>query len=302
MKNYLAKLTTEQVNEKSRNIDRMSTIEIVQLMNAEDQKVIDAVNQEIPNIAKAVEFIYEAIQKGGRLFYIGAGTSGRLGILDAAECPPTFHTPPEMVQGIIAGGEEAVFVAVEGAEDDKEAGKKDLQARSLTKNDVVVGIAASGRTPYVLGALEYANSIGAMTIGLTSNRNVPISRVAKHTIEVVVGPEVITGSTRLKAATAHKMVLNMFSTISMIKLGKTYENLMVDVNATNEKLVQRAHNIVMSVTGVTYEEAEKVLKETNLKVKPAIVMLEANVSYSEALDYLKKANGFIREAIELARK
>ncbi|MCJ7841535.1 N-acetylmuramic acid 6-phosphate etherase [Lederbergia sp. NSJ-179] len=298
----LSKLITEQINENSKGIDQMSTQQIVQLMNNEDQKVIEAIQAVIPSIVKATDEIYYALQKGGRLFYIGAGTSGRLGILDAAECPPTFYTTPEMVQGIIAGGNQAVFVAVEGAEDNPEAGKKDLEEKELTPTDIVVGIAASGRTPYVIGALEYARSIGTATIGLTCNKDTPISKVVDHSIEVIVGPEVLTGSTRLKAATAHKMVLNMFTTISMIKMGKVYENLMIDLQPTNSKLVERARTMLMAITGKTFEEAKKALEETNLKVKPAIVMLEAEVSCEEAFVYIDRANGFVREAIQLARQ
>ncbi|WP_230200221.1 N-acetylmuramic acid 6-phosphate etherase [Bacillus niameyensis] len=297
----LSKLTTEQVNENTRNIDKMSTMDIIQLMNKEDQKVIDAVNRELPKISQVIDLIHQSFRRGGRLFYIGAGTSGRLGILDAAECPPTFCAPPEMVQGIMAGGKEAVFEAVEGAEDDKDAGKLDLEARKLTDIDIVVGIAASGRTPYVIGGLEFANSIGAATVALSCNEGTPIGKEANISIETVVGPEVLTGSTRLKAASAHKMVLNMFTTASMIKLGKTYENLMIDLNPSNEKLVERAHNMLMTITGATSEEAEEALQITNLRVKPAIVMLKADVSYEKALEKIDKANGFVREAINLAR-
>lgn len=302
MKVNLSKLTTEQINEGTKNIDQLSTMEMVKLMNAEDRKVIEAVEAVLPDITTAIDVIHEAFKKGGRLFYIGAGTSGRLGVLDAAECPPTFYTPPEMVQGIIAGGNKAVFVAVEGAEDDVEAGKKDLQEKEITNRDVVVGIAASGRTPYVIGALNYAKEVGAATIALSCNSDTKISHVADYAIEVVVGPEVLTGSTRLKAATAQKMVLNMFTTVSMIKMGKAYENLMVDLNPSNEKLVERARNMLMAITGKTYEEAEKALYETNLKVKPAIVMLEAGISHEKAIKAIEQSHGFVREAIEIARK
>ncbi|MFS0612377.1 N-acetylmuramic acid 6-phosphate etherase [Lederbergia ruris] len=298
----LSELITEQVNENSKDIDQMSTLQMIQLMNEEDEKVIEAIQSVVPSIAEATDQIHHALQQGGRLFYIGAGTSGRLGVLDAAECPPTFYTPPEMVQGIIAGGNQAMFVAVEGAEDDPEGGAQDLKERKLTSKDIVVGIAASGRTPYVIGALEYARSIGVKTIGLTSNHGTPIGKLADYSIEVVVGPEVLTGSTRLKAATAHKMVLNMFTTISMIKMGKAYENLMIDVQPTNSKLVDRARTMLMTITGKTFEEAKKALEETNLKVKPAIVMLEAEVSYEEAVAYIDQAKGFVRKAIELAQQ
>lgn len=302
MKVNLSKLTTEQVNEKTKNIDQLSTIETITLMNKEDYKVIAAVEAVLPEVAAAIDVIYEAFKNNGRLLYIGAGTSGRLGVLDAAECPPTFYTPPEMVQGIIAGGESAMFVAVEGAEDNAEAGKHDLQTRGITEHDVVVGIAASGRTPYVTGALTYAKEIGAATIALSCNSNATISKYADHAIEVVVGPEVLTGSTRLKAATAQKMILNMFTTVSMIKMGKAYENLMVDLNPSNEKLVERARNMLMAITGRKYEEAAAALNETNLKVKPAIVMLGADVSYEAAMEAIAQSDGFVRKAISIARK
>ncbi|MBO0991664.1 N-acetylmuramic acid 6-phosphate etherase [Bacillus sp. SD088] len=298
----LSELITEQVNENSKDIDQMSTLQMIQLMNDEDRKIITAIQSVMPAIAEATDQIYNALQNDGRLFYIGAGSSGRLGVLDAAECPPTFYTQPEMVQGIIAGGNQAMFVAVEGAEDDLEGGAQDLKQKNLTSKDIVVGIAASGRTPYVIGALEYARSIGAKTIGLTCNHGAPIGTIADYSIEVIVGPEVLTGSTRLKAATAHKMVLNMFTTISMIKMGKAYENLMIDVQPTNSKLVDRARTILMTITGKPFEEATKALEETNLKVKPAIVMLEADVSSEEAFQYIEKANGFVREAIQLAKR
>lgn len=298
----LSELITEQVNENSKDIDQMSTLQMIQLMNDEDRKIITAIQSVMPAIAEATDQIYDVLQNNGRLFYIGAGSSGRLGVLDAAECPPTFYTPPEMVQGIIAGGNQAMFVAVEGAEDDLEGGARDLKQKNLTSKDIVVGIAASGRTPYVIGALEYARSIGAKTIGLTCNHGAPIGAIADYSIEVIVGPEVLTGSTRLKAATAHKMVLNMFTTISMIKMGKAYENLMIDVQPTNSKLVDRARTILMTITGKPFEEAKKALEETNLKVKPAIVMLEADVSSEEAFQYIEKANGFVREAIQLAKR
>ncbi|MCM3112190.1 N-acetylmuramic acid 6-phosphate etherase [Lederbergia lenta] len=302
MKVNLSKLTTEQVNENTKSIDQLSTIDMITLMNEEDENVIAAVRAVLPEIASAIDVIHQAFKRNGRLFYVGAGTSGRLGILDAAECPPTFYTPPEMVQGLIAGGNEAMFIAVEGAEDDTEGGKSDLIEKELTDRDVVVGIAASGRTPYVIGALQYANGIGAATIALSCNSKAKISQYANHVIEVVVGPEVLTGSTRLKAATAQKLVLNMFTTVAMIKLGKAYENLMVDLHPSNGKLVERAKNMLMAITDKTYEEAEAALIETNLKVKPAIVMLEAGVSYKEAVLAIQESDGFVRQAITIARK
>ncbi|MBS4177961.1 N-acetylmuramic acid 6-phosphate etherase [Lederbergia citrea] len=300
MKVNLSELTTEQINEGTQNLDKLSTLEVIQLMNEEDNKVIEAVHAVLPNVAKAIDAIHLAFKKGGRLFYIGAGTSGRLGILDAAECPPTFYTAPEMVQGIMAGGNQAVFSAVEGAEDDHEAGKKDLMDKGITNNDVVVGVAASGRTPYVMGALLYAKKIGAATIALSCNKNAKISPLADYAIEAIVGPEVLTGSTRLKAATAQKIILNMFSTVSMVKLGKTYGNLMVDLHPSNEKLVERARNMLMTITGKSYEEATQALNQTNLKVKPAIVMLQADVSYETAKLAIEKSNGFVHEAVLIA--
>lgn len=297
----LTALTTEQRNQRSRNIDQLSTHEIINLMNNEDSTVTEAIQAALPQIEGAIDAIYHSLKNNGRLFYIGAGTSGRLGVLDAAECPPTFCTPPELVQAIIAGGETAMFTAVEGAEDDLEGGAKDLESRGFTESDVVVGIAASGRTPYVIGALKYARSLGAVTVALACNQNAEISKYADHKIEVVVGPEILSGSTRLKAATAQKMVLNMLTTTTMIKLGKVYDNLMVDLHASNIKLVERAKRIVMDIAGVTYEQAEEALSQTNQKVKPAIVMLAAEVSVEKANEAIWKADGFTRQAIELAK-
>jgi len=298
----ITSLTTEQRNDRSRNIDQLSTLEIISLMNKEDGTVAEAVEKALPQIEAAIEAIYHTLKNNGRLFYVGAGTSGRLGVLDAAECPPTFCTPPELVQAIIAGGESAIFTAVEGAEDCREDGAKDLERKGITKSDVVVGIAASGRTPYVIGALEYARSLGAVTVSLACNQNAEISQYADHKIEVVVGPEILSGSTRLKSATAQKMILNMLSTTTMIKLGKIYDNLMVDLHASNIKLVERAKRIVMEITGVAYEEAAEALKLTNQKVKPAIVMLMGGVSVERANEAIEQANGFTRRAIELAKE
>jgi N-acetylmuramic acid 6-phosphate etherase len=300
MNTNLSNLTTEQVNNRTQKIDQMTTIEILKLINDEDRTVADAVQMALPQIEAAIEGIYKALHDGGRLFYIGAGTSGRLGIVDASECPPTFRTPTDMIQAIIAGGERAIFSAKEGAEDDPGQGQKDLKQRQLSKRDVVVGIAASGRTPYVIGALNYANKVGAATVALSCNRDAVISRSADHPIEVIVGPEILMGSTRLKAATAQKMVLNMITTTAMIKLGKVYENLMVDLHANNKKLIERARRIVIMVTGVSDETAERVLNETNQEVKPAIVIIKTGVSLEVARDAIKQANGFVRQAIELA--
>lgn len=302
MKENLSRLTTEQINERTTEIDQMSTKQIIQLMNDEDRTVADAVQAVLPQVEKAVDLIYQSLSSGGRLFYIGAGTSGRLGILDASECPPTFYTPPELVQAIIAGGEQAILEAIEGAEDDPQGGAIDLQKRGLNEKDVVVGIAASGRTPYVKGALEYARKIGAATISLSNNKDALISQLSDCPIEAVVGPEILTGSTRLKAGTAQKMILNMLTTTTMIKLGKVYGNLMVDLNASNEKLIERARQMVIKITGVSYDEASKVLSQTNQRVKPAIVMLEAGVSVNIANNALNKTNGLVRKAIKIAKK
>lgn len=302
LKVNITSLTTEQRNQRSLNIDQLTTSQIIGMMNEEDETVSRAVRKVLPQIDKAIEAIYATLKQSGRLFYIGAGTSGRLGVLDAAECPPTFCTPPDMVQAIMAGGESAMFTAVEGAEDDLDGGAKDLEKRGFTKNDILVGIAASGRTPYVIGALKYAQNLGAITVSLACNENAEISKYAHHSIEVIVGPEILSGSTRLKSATAQKMILNMLSTTAMIKLGKVYGNLMVDLHASNLKLIERARRIVMDVTGITYQEAEVILNQTNQKVKPAIVMALAGVSLEKANEVIDRANGFTRKAIEFANE
>lgn len=293
----LENLTTEARNEKTMNLDEMSIVEFLTTMNKEDEKVAKAVNDEIPSIAKAVEAIIEVKKQGGRLIYIGAGTSGRIGLLDAVECPPTFGTNPEEVLGLMAGGEKAFIKAVEGAEDSKDLGKEDLQNIGLTNGDIVVGIAASGRTPYVIGALEYARSIGAPTVAVSCNKGSDIGRIADISIEVVAGPEVLTGSTRLKAGTAQKLICNMLSTASMVGVGKVYGNLMVDVQLTNEKLVERAKRIVMEATSCTYDTAEEYLEKTNSNSKLAIVMILTGLSYEESLQRLEKTKGFVRQAI-----
>lgn len=294
----LNKMVTEKRNLNTKDIDKVSTLEMVRKINDEDKLVAYAVEKELPQIAEAIDKIAEAINNGGRLIYCGAGTSGRLGILDASECPPTYGVSPELVQGIIAGGMEAIFKAKEGAEDSKELCVEDLKNMNFTKGDVLVGIAASGRTPYVIGGLEYANSIGAVTVGVTCNPGSEIAAVAKIAISPVVGPEVITGSTRMKAGTAQKMVLNMLSTGAMVKTGKVYGNLMVDVKATNEKLVERAKHIVMEATEVTREKAEAVLEETNYDVKLSILMIMTNLSKEEGKSLLEKNNGYIAKALE----
>lgn len=290
----LEKLTTELRNPKSMELDNKSIKEVLLLMNEEDATVPLAVKKEIDNIESVVKGVVKAFKNGGRLIYVGAGTSGRLGILDASECPPTFGVEPTLVQGLIAGGEKAILKAIEGAEDDEESGQLDLKAISINEKDVVVGIAASGRTPYVIGALKYANEVGATTASISNNKHSVIGKIAQIAIEVETGPEVLTGSTRLKAGTAQKLVLNMISTASMIGIGKVYENLMVDVLPTNKKLVERSKRIIMEATGVDYDTAQTYFLRANQEVKPAIVMILLNCSYEEALDKLEKSNGFIR--------
>lgn len=294
----LSKLTTESRNQNTLYIDKVSTIEMVKKINDEDKKVAEAVEKELPQIAKAIDGIVDRIHKGGRLIYMGAGTSGRLGILDASECPPTYGVSEDLVQGLIAGGYEAIFRAKEGAEDSKELAVKDLKDKDLNLNDIVVGLAASGRTPYVIGGLEYANEIGALTISITCNKDSDVSKTSKIAISPVVGAEVITGSTRLKAGTAQKLVLNMLSTGTMIKLGKVYGNLMVDVRATNEKLVERAKRIVCEATNVGTEEATKYLEETKFDVKLAIFMILSGLNKEKAEDKLVKNKGYIAKALE----
>lgn len=294
----LEHLTTERENEKSVGLDEMSPLEIVTLMNEEDRTVAEAVRQVLPAIAEAVEAIAASFRAGGRLIYVGAGTSGRLGVLDASELPPTFGLDPSRAIALMAGGREAVFQAKEGAEDDAEAGRRDLQGIRLEARDAVVGISASGRTPYVVGALRYAKEIGAKAISLSCNRGSRMSAIADVAIEVVTGPEVLTGSTRLKAGTAQKMVLNMLSTAAMVRLGKTYKNLMVDVKPTNEKLMDRARRILMKAAGVSYEEAERALKAADHQVKVALVMIRTGATAEEARARLEAAGGFVRGAVE----
>lgn len=296
---YLGNLITEKVNEKSKNIDMCGTKEILEIINSEDRLVPDAVAKEIPNIAKAVDVVVDRLKSGGKLFYVGAGTSGRLGILDASECPPTYGVSHELVQGIIAGGYEAIFKAVEGAEDDEEAGKRVIYEKKITDRDVVVGITASGRTPYVLGAVRAAKIIGAITIGVSNNSTSLVKDEADIAITPVVGPEVVMGSTRMKAGTAQKLVLNMITTASMIKLGKVYGNLMVDLQPTNKKLVDRTIRIVSYATGLSEEEVKKYLNESRYRPKVAIVMIKTGVDAKEAEKLLNKADGFVSRAIGL---
>lgn len=296
----LSRLATEESNPKSTRLDEMTTNEVLNIMNEEDQTIALAVQKVIPQIEQTVEKVVNAFKSGGRLIYVGAGTSGRIGVLDAVECPPTFSTSHEQVQAVLAGGKGAMFNAVEGAEDDEQLGATDLEKLVIKKNDVIIGIAASGRTPYVKGALIHANSCGATTVSLSSNEQSTISNFADIKIEVVTGPEVLTGSTRLRAATAHKMILNMISTTAMIKIGKVYKNLMVDLNASNFKLRERAKQMVCNITDVTYEQAESVLEETDYDVKLAIVMIIAEVKKEKAETLITNSNGFVRDAVKLA--
>jgi N-acetylmuramic acid 6-phosphate etherase len=290
-------ILTEQRNPATTGLDCMSALEIVTAMNTEDARVAQAVENALPQIARAAELIAQRLKDGGRLLYFGAGTSGRLGVLDASECVPTFSVSPLMVQGFIAGGRQALTTSVEGAEDDAEAGARAVSEEAqATTRDVVVGIAASGGTPYAMGALEQARQVGAATIALVCTQRSPLARAADIAIEVLTGPEVLTGSTRLKAGTAQKMALNMLSTAAMIRLGKAYQNLMVDVKASSSKLRARARRIVRTVTGCSEEEARRILEETGYRVKPALVMALAGVNRAEAERRLEAAGGSVRGA------
>ncbi len=293
----LERLVSEDRNPRSMDIDLLPTEDVLRRINEEDGNVPAAVGDVIPQIAEAVDEIVKAFRKGGRLVYSGAGTSGRLGVLDASECPPTFSVPEEMVVGLIAGGDHALRHPIEGAEDDVEQGRKDLIEIGLTENDLLVGIASSGRTPYVIGALNYAKSIGAKTVALSCNPGSAIGDIADIAIAPVVGPEILTGSTRLKSGTAQKLVLNMLTTASMIRIGKTYQNLMVDMHASNQKLLARAARIVMQATDCTAEEARRVLDLTNNDVKLAILIALTGLDVDAARAALQNAGGFLRTAI-----
>ena len=296
----ISKLSTEQKNPKSINIDKLPTEEILKIINEEDKNVPLAVEHELPYIAQAVEIIVEAIKNGGKLFYFGAGTSGRLGVVDASECPPTFGAPHDLINGYIAGGKEAMFVAQEGAEDYEENGAADVIAANISDKDVICGIAASRRTPYVIGAIKKAKSIGAKTLYITAT---PRDTFNIDEVDVAmcpyVGPEVVMGSTRMKSGTAQKLVLNMLTTTTFVRLGKTYENMMIDLQQTNKKLVERSKRIVMMITGVSYEEAAEYLRISTGHVKTALVMILANVNLDEAKSRLERSEGFVRKAIEL---
>ena len=294
----LSTLITEQRNPNSMNVDSLSALEIVQLMNDEDKQVPLAIEKCLPQIAQAVERIVAAFQKGGRLVYIGAGTSGRLGVLDASECPPTFGVSPEMVKGIIAGGERALRHPIEGAEDSKAQSVIDLQTIQFSSKDVLVGIAASGRTPYVIGALEYAKSLGSVTVSIASNPNSAMANIVDIAIDTVVGAEVLTGSSRLKSGTAQKLVLNMLTTASMILMGKCYQNLMVDVQASNEKLKARAIRIVMQATDCDKALAEETLKQADQNAKLAIMMILSGLDRVQAEALLEKHQGKLQLALK----
>jgi N-acetylmuramic acid 6-phosphate etherase len=295
---FLNNLPTEERNPASMDIDQHTTEDILRIINHEDQKVPSAVAKEIPQIAKVVDLVTEALEQGGRLIYVGTGSSGRLGVLDASECPPTYSVSPELVQGVIAGGVEALYKSVEASEDNQKAGAAAMKRRRLSCNDVVAGIAASGRTPYTVGAMRYGKSIGAKVISITCNPNSEMAEIADISIAPVVGPEVVTGSTRMKSGTAQKLVLNMITTSTMIKLGYVYSNLMINVQMENTKLRERGRRIIMSATGVDYKAADQALKKAKGDVKVAIVMLQRGESHKVALQRLKRLNMNLRAALK----
>lgn len=297
----LTKFATETRNPNTQDLDIMTSLEIVTVMNQEDRNVCLAIEQVLPEIARLVDVVAAAFEKGGRLIYMGAGTSGRLGVLDASECPPTYGVSPEQVVGLIAGGDYALRNAVEGAEDSREFGVQDLKDRNLTKDDVVVGIAASGRTPYVLGGLAYAKELGCVTAAVACNKNSEIGQAADIAIEAQPGPEVLTGSTRLKAGTTQKLILNMITTAAMVRTGKAYHNLMVNVVQSNEKLRTRAENIVMDSTGVERDEARATIDKANGNVKLAITMILTETDVEGAEKLLAQAKGHVRVAIKLSK-
>ncbi|MFB7505383.1 N-acetylmuramic acid 6-phosphate etherase [Streptomyces broussonetiae] len=302
LRSQLASLTTEAFRPELADIDRLCTLDIARLMNGEDATVPTAVAAQLPRISAAIDAVAERMARGGRLIYAGAGTAGRLGVLDASECPPTFNTDPAQVVGLIAGGPPAMVTSVEGAEDSGELARQDLDALKVTADDTVVGVSASGRTPYAVGAVEHARAVGALTIGLACNEHSALAAAAEHGIEVVVGPELITGSTRLKAGTAQKLVLNMLSTITMIRLGKTYGNLMVDVRASNDKLRARSRRIVSLATGAGDDEIERALAESGGEVKHAILSLLADVDGPTAGRLLEESGGHLRAALAHAAR
>jgi N-acetylmuramic acid 6-phosphate etherase len=298
MKLLLDSLISEERNPASTGIDLLTTEEVLTVINQEDQKVASAVAQEIPRIAQAVDLVAEALQRGGRLIYVGAGTSGRLGILDASECPPTFNVSPEVVQGVMAGGLRAAYQSVEASEDDEKAGATAMKRRKLNRRDIVAGVAASGRTPFTIGAMRYGKSIGAKVLSIECNADSEMAAIADVSITPIVGPEIITGSTRMKAGTAQKLVLNMISTAAMIRLGYVYSNLMIHVQMKNTKLRERGRRIVMAACNVNYETADSLLRRARGNIKVAIVMGELGLSASAALQRLKKAKMNLRKVIE----
>lgn len=294
----LTKLVTETRNPNTMDLDQMTPLELVSVMNQEDLNVVVGVKEVLPQVAQAIEWAVSSLEAGGRIVYFGAGTSGRLGVLDAVECPPTFGVSPDVVVGLIAGGEKAFVRAVEGAEDSLELCEEELKKIGLNKNDIAIGIAASGRTPYVIGGLRYARSLGCKTVAIACNKGSEVGKEAELAIEPSCGPEVLTGSTRLKAGTAQKMILNMISTGSMVGVGKAYQNLMVDVQQTNKKLVVRAQNITMAATGCTREEAAQALEQADGNAKLAIVMLLTQMPAEEAKAKLEAAHGHVRGALQ----
>lgn len=294
----LTKLVTETRNPNTMELDQMTPLELVSVMNQEDLNVVAGVKEVLPQVAQSIEWAVSSLEAGGRIVYFGAGTSGRLGVLDAVECPPTFGVSPDVVVGLIAGGEKAFVRAVEGAEDSLELCEEELKKIGLNKNDIAIGIAASGRTPYVIGGLRYARSLGCKTVAIACNKGSEVGKEAELAIEPSCGPEVLTGSTRLKAGTAQKMILNMISTGSMVGVGKAYQNLMVDVQQTNKKLVVRAQNITMAATGCTREEAAQALEQADGNAKLAIVMLLTQMPVEEAKAKLEAAHGHVRGALQ----
>ncbi len=302
MNEYLSKLTTEQVNMGTKDIDERSTEQILEMINQEDSQVAGIVKAEIPRIASAVEVIYKVLSGGGRMIYLGAGTSGRLGVLDASECPPTYGTDPAWIQGYIAGGDAALRTAVEGCEDSEEEGRKQVIECNVTEKDVVIGITASGNAMYVIGAISQAKELGAAAIGIVNNRNTRLEPLCDICISAVVGPEVVVGSTRMKAGTAQKLILNMLTTTAMIKLGKVYGNMMVDLKASNIKLRERANRIIQTVTGVDEEMSQKYLKEANNNTKLAIMMILSGYSAKEAEELLELNQGYLKKALSQLKK
>lgn len=294
-------LTTETVNEATKHIDELDSLEIARLINQEDKKVADAVEKELPRVAEAIDAIAERFKRGGRIIYCGAGTSGRMGTLDAVELTPTYSVPPDRAFGLLAGGEKAMYQAVEGAEDSEELALEDLKRVGLRADDCVIGIAASGRTPYTIAALRYANEVGALSVSITCNKDSTMAAEARISISPVVGPEVISGSTRMKAGTAQKMIANMISTGVMVRLGKVYQNYMVHVQPTNEKLVNRSCWMISQITGADMEQAKKVLEQAGMKTANAVVMILADCSPQKAEEALRKAEGRVRTAVGLAK-